>query len=242
MRTFIKLLTLASIWCCMAYGQATVPPVNAVTFYPIQQTSGWGACNASNCAGGSGHGNYSMTQYQATPALSGESTKLYVDGVNNDALWYKKFGPYDNATNMSWDFWVQLDSNARAGAQALEYDMFQFLDGYNYMIGSQCNVASGVWDVWDELHGHWIHTTLTCHGFPAGTWHHIQWYVTMNHQNHTYHYVSLTIDGQVHPINVTYSARNLGWNHNIGCQWQLDANSSGHGYNEWFDNAKLTVW
>lgn len=242
MRTLFKLLTLVCLWCSVAYGQGTVIPVNAVIFNPVQQTSGWGWCNAANCAGGSGIGNYSMTQYQTAPALSGESTELYVDGARNNALWYKKFGAQDGATHMSWDFWVQVDSNAQTGAQALEYDMFQFLDGYNYMIGSQCDVAAGKWDVWDELHGTWVHTAIVCHLFSANTWHHIQWYVTMNHIDHTYHYVTLTVDGVTYQVNATYTAKNLGWNHNIGCQWQLDVNASGHGYHEWFDNAKLTVW
>lgn len=244
MRTFIKLFLFVCFSVYAAVGQSpVVPPANAVTFYPIQQTSGWGSCDASNCAGGSGNGNYTFTQYVSSPSLSGESTQLYVQGAWNDALWFKKFGGgYDYATNMLWDFYVRLDSNASTGAQALEYDMFQFLSGYNYMIGSECNIAAGVWDTWNEATGHWVHTTIPCHGFPANTWHHIQWYVQTNHTNHTYHYVVLVVDGVAYPVNQTYQAKNIGWDHNIGCQWQLDDNASGHGYNEWFDNAKLIVW
>ena len=183
-----------------------------------------------------------MAQYQSEPSLSGASTELYNSGVWADALWWLKLGQYDNVTNFLWDFYVQVDSNTASAAQALEYDAFQFLAGYNYMIGSQCNIAAGVWDVWDELHGHWIHTTIPCRGFPANTWHHIQWYVTTNHTSHTYRYVMLVVDGVPHMINQTYSAKNVGWDHNIGIQYQLDVNASGQGYHEWFDEAKLTVW
>ena len=219
------------------------PPPGATVFTQIQQMTGWQSCNAPDCAGGSGNGTYWMAQFQQNPSLSGASAQVYNSGVWADALWYKKMGSgYDSATNLLWDFWVQLDSHAAGAAQALEYDAFQFVNGYNYMIGSQCNVAAGVWDLWDELNGHWIHTTITCHGFPAGSWHHIQWYVQTNHNTHQYTYRTLVVDGRAHPINRSYYAKNIGWYANIGVQYQLDVNASGQGYSEWFDLSKLTVW
>ena len=50
------------------------------------------------------------------------------------------------------------------------------------------------------------------------------------------------LDGKVHNLNQTYSAKNIGWNSNIGVQYQLDVNASGQGYSEWVDLSKLTVW
>ena len=217
-------------------------PPGALVFNQIQRMSGWNSCNSPSCAGGSGNGVYWMAQNQTQPSLSGSSSEIYNSGIWANALWWEKLGPHDNVSNLLWDFWVQLDSNAASGAQALEYDSFQFLGGYNYMIGSQCNIAAGVWDVWDELHGHWIHTTVPCHGFAANTWHHIQWYVQTNHANQSYHYVLLVVDGVSHPINQTYFAQDLYWGDNLGVQYQLDVNATGQGYHEWFDNVKLTVW
>jgi hypothetical protein len=224
-------------------GGLPIPPPSATVFNQIQQMSGWQWCNSPKCAGGSGNGTYWMAQFQQHPSISGASTQLYNSGIWDNALWYMKLGSgHDAATNLLWDFWVQVDSNAAKGAQALEYDSFQFVNGYNYMIGSQCNVAAGLWDVWDELHGKWIHTTIPCHGFPANTWHHIQWYVTTNHSNNTYTYHTLVVDGMAHNLNLTYSAKNIGWYANIGVQYQLDVNATGQGYNEWFDLSKLTIW
>ena len=121
------------------------PPPGATVFSQIQEMSGWGSCNAPSCAGGSGNGSYWMAQFQQQPSLSGDSTEIFNSGVWDNALWYMKLGSgHDSATNLLWDFWVQVDSNALTGAQALEYDSFQFLNGYNYMIGSQCNIAAGV--------------------------------------------------------------------------------------------------
>jgi hypothetical protein len=223
-------------------GGLPLPPPGATVFNQIEQMSGWSWCDSPSCAGGNGGGTYWMAQFQTQPSLSGGSAEVYNSGMWNNALWYEKLGAHNSVSNMLWDFYVQLDSNEGVGAQALEYDSFQFVGGYNYMVGSQCNIAAGVWDVWDELNGHWIHTTIACHGFTPGAWHHIQWYVTTDHTSHTYHYVTLVVDGVPHPVNLTYSAKDLNWGDNIGVQYQLDENASGIGYHEWFDQVKFTIW
>jgi hypothetical protein len=238
----LALCLAASIATAQSFNGLPDPPPGAIVFNQIEQMSGWNSCNAPSCSGGSGSGSYWLAQFQSQPSLSGASTEIYNSGVWSNALFWMKLGPEDSATNFLWDFYIQLDSNAGSAAQALEYDSFQFRAGYNYMIGSQCDIAAGVWDVWDELHGNWIHTTISCHGFTPNMWHHIQWYVTTNHINYTYHYVTLVVDGVPHPVDQTYSAKDIGWDHNIGVQYQLDDNASGQGYHEWFDEVKLTVW
>lgn len=244
----MKLALLSAVCLATTFATAQInpglphPPAGAIVFNQIEQMSGWQSCHDPGCAGGSGNGSYWLAQNQSQPSLSGASNQVYNSGVWANALWWKKVGANNNVTNFLWDFWVQLDGNAAGAAQALEYDAFQFVGGYNYMIGSQCNVAAGVWDLWDELNGHWIHSTIPCHGFAAGTWHHIQWYMTTNHTNQTYRYVTLVVDGVPHTINKTYNAKNLHWGDNLGCQFQLDVNASGTGYSEWYDNVTLTVW
>ena len=243
--TFVAIclsVSISAVAQSLGGGGLPSPPSNAIVFSLIQQMPGWQSCNSSPCAGGSGNGAYWMAQFQRQPSLSGASTEIYNSGVWANALWWMKLGSHDQATNLLWDFWVQVDSHAAGAAQALEYDAFQFVNGYNYMIGSQCNVAAGGWDTWDELHGHWIHTTIPCHGFSAGTWHHIQWYVTTNHSTQQYTYVTLVVDGRSYPVNQTYSAKYLNWGSNIGVQYQLDVNGTGQGYSEWFDLVKLTIW
>jgi hypothetical protein len=101
---------------------------------------------------------------------------------------------------------------------------------------------SGKWDTWDEASGHWVQSSLTCPKFSPNTWHHIQWYMTTNTSAHTYTYVTLVVDGNSRPVNVTNHAKNLGWGDNLGVQWQLDVNASGQGYHEWIDNATLAIW
>lgn len=219
------------------------PPANAVTFTNVQQSSGvWHSCGDTACSGGTGVGTYWQAFGQSTPSMSGSSMELYRDGIYADALWTHKLGSYSSATNLLWDFYFQVDQDSLINAQSLEFDPFQFVDGYNYMAGSQCNYAAGVWDVWDGVNRHWVHTTIPCNKFSADTWHHIQWYVTTDHTAHTYTYVTLVVDGQPYNVNITESALNNGWSSNIGVQWQLDVNAKGGGYHEWVDQVTFTIW
>jgi hypothetical protein len=223
-------------------GPLPTPPSTALVYTNIDQMSGWNKCGTAACAGGSGSGSFWQSLWQTSPSMDGSSMQLYRDGVWANALWWKKVGAQNSKTHILWDFYVRVDGNAASRAQALEYDAFQFVGGYNYMIGSQCNYAAGVWDTWNEATGHWLHTNIPCPKFSANVWHHIQWYLTTNHTNHTYTYVTLVVDGKAYSVNQTQSAKYLGWGDNLGAQWQLDVNASGAGYHEWVDKAKLTVW
>ncbi len=218
------------------------PPSNAIWFYNIQNRGNWNWCHDPGCAGGSGGGSYWMAQHQGSPSRSGSSTQFYNSGVWANALWWQKVGANNSKHNFLWDFWFYVDSTSQNAGQALEFDTFQFVGGYNYMIGSQCNYGAGTWDTWDEASGHWIHSSISCPKFSPNTWHHIQWYVTTNTSNHTYTYHTLVIDGNSHTVNKTYSSKNLHWGDNLGVQWQLDVNATGRGYNEWIDQASLAIW
>lgn len=224
-------------------GALPTPPSSARVYSNINQnTSGWANCGTAACAGGTGAGSFWQAFDQSSPSMSGRSMELFRDGSWANALWYWKAGADDAATNFLWDFYVQLDGPSVNAAQALEYDAYQFVGGYNYMIGTECNYAAGVWDTWDEASGHWLHTTVPCKKFAAGSWHHIQWYMTTNHSSHTYTYKTLVVDGAVYNLNQTQPAKYLGWGDNVGVQWQLDVNASGGGYHEWVDDAKLSIW
>jgi hypothetical protein len=219
------------------------PPASAKVYSNINQmTTGWNNCETAACAGGVGGGTSWQAFNQSSPSLSGRSMEIYHDGPWSDSLWWHHMGANDGVTNFLWDFYVQLDSASLSSAQALEYDMYQFVGGYNYMIGTECNYAVGKWDTWNEASQQWLHSTIPCQKFQPGTWHHIQWYTRTNHANHTYTYVTLVVDGKIYNLNQIQPAKYLGWTDNLGAQWQLDVNATGGGYHEWVDNAKLTVW
>jgi hypothetical protein len=218
------------------------PPSWAIVFNKIENRGGWQWCNDPGCAGGSGHGSYWMAQNQGQPSMDGSSTEFFNSGVWDNALWFQKLGANNNVHNFLWDFYIYVDNNSQSATQALEFDAFQFVGGYNYMMGSQCDYGIGKWDTWDEASGHWTPTSISCPKFSPNTWHHIQWYMTTNTGGHQYTYVTLVVDGNSHPINQTHNARNLHWGDNLGVQWQLDVNASGQGYHEWIDNVTLSIW
>lgn len=218
------------------------PPPNAIVFNNVDEYGNWGSCHNSGCAGGSGSGTYWMAQHQNPPSQDGSATEFFNSGVWGNALWWQKVGANNNVHNLLWDFYFYVDNNSLSSGQALEFDAFQFVGGYNYMIGSECNYGAGVWDTWDEASGHWVHTSISCPRFSPNTWHHVQWYMTTNTSAHQYKYVTLVVDGNSHTLNWTGNAKYLAWGDNLGVQWQLDVNASGQGYHEWIDRAKLTVW
>lgn len=79
-----------------------------------------------------------MAHFQTTPSRDGASTQFYVSSSqkNSDVLFWHKVGAQNAATRFTWDFWVYLDS-VSLGAQALEYDVFQYTGGTEYMFGSE---------------------------------------------------------------------------------------------------------
>ena len=218
------------------------PPAGATVFSKLQNGTDWHSCNDPACAGGGAKGTYWMAQNQSSPSRDGSSMEFFTSGVYTNALFWQYLGPTDDVTNFLWDFYFYLDDNAQGATQALEFDAFQFVNGYNYMMGSECDYAGGHWDSWDGASNKWIHTSVPCKKFSSNTWHHIQWYITADHKKHQYTYITLVIDGNPNPLNLTRNAKDFGWPDNLGVQWQLDVNASGGGYHEWVDEATLTVW
>lgn len=222
-------------------GLPTAPPW-AKVFSNVHTGGNWGSCHDPGCAGGSGQGTYWMAQNQSNPSLTGRSTELFNSGVWANALFWHPLGANSSQRNFLIDYYLYVDDASKSAAQSLEQEAYQFVSGYNYMMGTQCDVGSGVWDTWDQASGRWLGTSVPCHAFSPNTWHHIQWYITNDTNAHNYTYRVLVVDGQPHTINTTRNAGRTGWGDNLGIQWQLDVNSSGAGYHEWIDKGTLTIW
>jgi len=233
-------LSLVLTCVCSCLVQAQTQPK---TFTSIEDSnSGWGSC--SDCAGGQNlAGVYWMAPFQTSPSRTGNSTQFHVSASNpfSNVLFWRKLGPQDWATHLTWDFWIYLDK-ASQSAQSLEYDAFQFAKGMEYMFGTQCVYASGRWDVWNQKAGKWVQTSLACNRFSPNAWHHIVWQVHRTSDNQM-HYDSVTLDGVKHVLNVAQPAGPMppGWTDNLGVQWQMDTAGAPLTLNEWVDHVKLTV-
>lgn len=209
--------------------------------------SGWGSC--STCAGGANPADvWWMARNQTTPSLDGASTQLYMSAGKPyaDVLFYNKLGPNDSVSQFRWDFWFRVDS-ASQNAEALEFDIFQFIVPTEYMFGSQCTYSTGKWDVWNAGSHRWVDVAVPCPRFTSNTWHHIIWQVHRTAGNKMMHYDALTIDGTKYLVGVTEPAGALpaGWSDMMGVQWQLDGPGNPNllpiSFNEWIDKASLTV-
>lgn len=137
-----------------------------IVFSNIDDNStGWGSC--TSCAGGENNANvYWMAPFQTTPSRDGNSTQFYISASQpySDVLFWEKLGTQDWAMQFTWDFWVYLD-NGSLSAPALEYDMFQFVGGVEYMFGTECTYATGYWNIWNQGGETWVATQLGCQAF-----------------------------------------------------------------------------
>ncbi len=217
-------------------------PGNANVFTAIQNMDGWQSC--SDCAGGgSTTSNFWTAGFQSSPSISGSSREFYVGGgAWANALWWNKVASSQNwASHFLWDFWVRFDSTSIKNAHGAEYDVWQIINGQEFMMGSQCNFESGVWDVWDSSNNAWKPTSIACARFSSDTWHHIQWYVERSGTNQ-YHYGVLVIDGKAFTLDRSYYTNSVGREDSVGVQFQLDEDSTGTALHEWVDNVKLSIW
>jgi hypothetical protein len=154
----------------------------------------------------------------------------------SNALWTYIAGSHDSATSLSMDLWV-YPSGAASVAGSYEFDLFDFSSStrVEFMWGSQCNQVNGLWQVFDQLHKHWINTNVRCSLTP-NTWHRVRWDVhrVAGDTNRCsgkpcMYYDTLTVDGVPHAVNVKYPAGPLpnGWTSAVGFQVQIDIGQTG---------------
>ncbi len=222
-------------------GALPTPPSSAMVFNHIEDMSGFKSCSA-DCAGGKSTSSFWMAQHQGDPSMDGSSTALFNGGSAwANVLWYKSLGAQNFARNFLWDFYVRFDSNGAATLHTAEFDLYQAIGGFEFMIGSQCNFGNNCWDTWNQAGGYWVGTSIPCPRFSANSWHHIQWYM-QRVSSSQYKYVTLVVDGRAYNLNQTQPGAYSGWGDTLGVQWQLDLGASGTDSKEWIDNVKLTIW
>jgi hypothetical protein len=239
-----KAMTISASGSASTSGTSTTsgvptPPSNATVFSNIDNNS-FNACSAG-CAGGQTTSNYWQAGNQSSPSLDGSSREFFNGGnAWANVLWYKEFGGYSWASHYLWDFWVRFDSGI-SDLHSAEFDFYEANNGNELMAGSQCNFGNGVWDTWNQAGGRWIATSIPCHRFSAGSWHHIQWYVTRVSSNQ-YKYNTLVVDGTAYAVNQTYYGSHNGWGDKVGVQYQMDLGPNGVDNHEWIDKVKLSIW
>jgi hypothetical protein len=222
---------------------------------------GWGSC--VTCAGGDPNGTATIadTPFNTTPSSDGASRSFYISGSPfTDGLWWYKVGPNDAVSHFKMDFWLNVDAST-SNAQAMEFDVFQFNQqkspfpsGTEFMFGTQCNYAAGLWDVWDTLNKKWQHTSVGCVPFVPGTSYHLTLTFHSSSLGRYQHYDSLSIvrynsNGKVASnqrykwgITVGSGPMPAGWSENMGLQFQMDIAGGGANMTEYVDGVTLKAW
>jgi len=202
--------------------------------------NGWKpVCVLPTCnPGGSGiPTKTSHTTGHARPAKDGRSMEVSITGPQySNALWTYRAGADDGATSFSMSLWV-YPAGAASVAGSYEFDQFDFSSStrVEFMWGSQCNQVNHLWQVFDQLHGHWMNTAVRC-SLTGNHWHQVRWDVhrVAGDTNRCsgmpcMYYDTVTVDGVVHPVNVKYPAGHLprGWSSSVGFQVQIDIGATG---------------
>jgi hypothetical protein len=207
----------------------------------VQKMTGWQSCSACAGAGGTGPvASFSMTQFLASPSLSGASSKQHISGTTpySNAIWWKQLGGNNSATHFVFNIYFYLKTPSYA--QALEFDVNQSNYVHKFIFGTQCNIKDGhVWDVYDPAGHAWRSTGIYC-GVPSSfAWHHLTW--ELYRDSTQVHYVSLTLDGVKHFVNRAYSARSSSTKE-INVAFQMDGDKYMHTYDTWIDKISLKYW
>jgi hypothetical protein len=103
-----------------------------------------------------------------------------------------------------------------------------------YLIGVQCNLVNGTWDVTEYPNG-WKHTSTSCTNLKVttGAWHHLQ--VLTNHAANpgtAIDYDQISVDGVVETLSCDGSAcastmESKPWAESVGPNFQLDGGGAG---------------
>jgi len=232
---------------------------NGKAFSNLQASGGWaqygqGPPNFVDCAPSPCNGiDFSMTQHQSSPSLSGNATAYWVGGKTpySDALWNNHLigdgssqGMNDgdhslvpSIQNFTYD--VDFYGDQLGLSEALEFDINQFFGNMGFIFGHECRVAAGnQWDIWDNSKGKWIPTGISCHP-KSGTWNHLTLKVQRTSDNHET-YQSITLNGQTANLNWTFkNGSSPGW-YGVTVNFQLDGNFKQDPYKVYLDNLTLT--
>lgn len=220
---------------------------NGGTIYNVEDKTGWQNCTTSDCAGGNGTSITWTAANQSSPSKDGSSRQFYIGGTPgySNAYWYEFVGGSASVTNFTYDFWVYVDKPQTP--QAVEFDVNQSFTqkgtpGPRWVFGTECNVSTGVWDVWDGGKGVWNPTRVPCNlanssGGP--TWNHIIWKVYRT--GNAVHYTSVTINGTYHSVGVQLGNQPYWTGADIDVDVQLDGNANQDPYSVWVDEMKLSA-
>lgn len=135
------------------------------------------------------------------------------------------------ATNFLYDVYLYIAPGSDVGQ--IEMDINHASPANElYLIGVQCNLVNGTWDVTVNPKG-WVHTSTACTNVATGAWHHLQ--VLTNHDTYpgtAIFYDQISLDGVVQTLSCDGSPcestmEGVPWAESVGPNFQLDGGGAG---------------
>jgi hypothetical protein len=225
----------------------------------LQASRGWNSWgelppNYNICSAPCPGVTWSMTQGIKSPSLSGDSTRFNIGGTKpySDVLWSNPLIgqgstqglPDSHHTllptlhNFTYDAYF-YPTNLGV-TQVLEFDISMYFDGLGLIWGNQCRITGGnEWDIWDNVHQHWVPTGVACHPV-SNSWNHVTIQVQREADNSLL-FQSITLNGKNSPINRHYapgSAPGNWWG--ITVNYQMDGDHKQSAYTTFLDNFSFT--
>ncbi len=228
----------------------------ASKFSNIDHMTGWFDCDG--CAGKNLSGpsaSYWMKQWVSSPSLDGKAIQFHLGGSTPyaNALWSKQLTSDGTKIRSMRHFILDIYfyyKNSHA-AQGLEFNLGQYIDGYGYVYGMQCNMRSGSGPHWDisvpndstsKLHEmHWQNTGISCQP-PTYKWNHVTLEFQRTSDNKV-KYISVTLNGVKKYINATVPRRYApsDWK-GFNTHYQMNGNYQQEDYDTWVDKYSITYW
>jgi hypothetical protein len=244
---------LVATFCVVIVASAAVAFSQTLSYYNIENQSGWQSCSA--CAGGQNSSNNFTGPIQVTsPSLDGTSARFtlrYPWPSYANALWWKDelMGAGDHATistlhGFTYDLYYYIKKPRFS--QALEFDLTQTICNDNpctatskstrYKYGTECNQNAGVWRIWNGTA--WVSTGITCR-MPAYTWNHLHFEFARTSTNQV-QFISLTANGVKHYLDGIYPPITINAPaDDFNADFQMDGDFYGHPYDTWIDEMTL---
>lgn len=230
------------------------------TMSSLQASKGWTGYgelppNYNTCTSCGSGITWSMSQGITSPSMDNKAAKFNIGGTTpySDVLWNNHLIG-DNSSqglpdtshtlvptlhNFTYD--VYFYGTNLPLAEALEFDVAQFVDNLGFMFGTQCQIVNGsVWGIWDPLHSKWVTTTAPCKPL-SNSWNHLTIKVQRTSADKLL-YQSITLNGVTSTLNATYSPFSApGW-WGVVINFQPDGNYKQSPYTVYLDKLNFTYY
>lgn len=199
-----------------------------------------GNCGNTNSSGATA--TYKVTT-TSLPSRDGLSAAFAISAIGDpyaNGYWYQKRYGTVSASNYEYEFDLLIPSQYADKPQAIEFEVQLNLAGATYNMAWQAlNHGTKTWRYFDKINRRWVDMGIPV-DLPPDTWHHIKAVFTTSTGKTTH--VSLTVDGVMHPVNITQPSAAGTSRDYLSNAFQLDTDKYGDPYLVYVDKLTLKYW